>query len=98
MQRTISFEHKGKKYISKPFDLGCVAVMMDARLSAGGADANITALSHCVKADILNYMFDGTEATADIIKEVPLYEQIRMCNEVYDIYADSFRKPEKAKA
>lgn len=91
MQHTLTFIHKKKKYVSRAFDFETMCIINDSHNS--GADKG--PLNIC--RDGVDYMFEGTEATQDIINELDASERSRLCIELWGFYAEALSS-KKAKA
>lgn len=76
---TLKFEYHQKTYISKPFDFEALCLINDHH---GDKDTGIFRMA----APAVRYMFDGTEATSDIINKLPLAEMSRLCREAWEMY------------
>lgn len=79
MQRVLTFKVGNKKYISKPWDFEALCRVQEEHIKketdsigriAGGA---------------VDYLFEGTEATQDILNAATV-EKMRMCREVFGWY------------
>lgn len=83
MQHILTFTKNNKKYISKPFDFEVMCIINDAH-NNGENKGPIT-----ICRDGVDYMFEGTEATQDIINELAVNERSRLCLELWGFYADA---------
>lgn len=83
MQHTLTFKSGGKKYVSKPFDFETMCIINDAH----NDDLHRGPLNICRKA--LDYMFEGTEATQDIIDALDVSERAAMCLALWGFYVDA---------
>lgn len=83
MQNTLTFEHEGKKYVSKPFDFEAFCLIDDKRDGKNG-------VAH-MGADAVDYMFRSTEATEDIIHALPMKERMRLCSEAWDMFYEAIK-------
>lgn len=89
MQRVLTFTHNKKKYISKPYCFK-VAVMIQERLLAATETGQRKYLGvNSVCGDAVDYLFEGTEATVDILEEA-VSAKMRMCQEVFNWYNDDY--------
>lgn len=82
MQHTLTFTVGNKKYVSKPFDFETMCVINDAhndRTKRGP-------LNIC--RDAVDYIFEGTEATQDVIDALDVKERARLCVELWGFYVD----------
>ena len=78
MQHTLTFKHDNKKYVSKPFDFEAMCIINDAH-----NDENKNGpLNICREA--VDYMFEGTDATQDIIDAIDVGTHSRLCMERVD--------------
>ena len=73
MQHTLTFVKDKIKYVSKPFDFEAMCIINDAHNDENKKGP----LSIC--RDALDYMFEGTDATQDVIDSV---ERERTCKDV----------------
>lgn len=80
MQRVLSFTVGNKKYVSKPYDFETACKIDDVRY---GGEKN-GPLNMCCNA--VDYMFEGTEATQDIINSLATSVRVRFCMTVWDWY------------
>ena len=69
MQHTLTFVKDKVKYVSKPFDFEAMCIINDAHNDENKKGP----LSIC--RDALDYMFEGTDATQDIIDSVDVNVQ-----------------------
>lgn len=93
MQHTLAFTHNKNKYISKPFDFETMCLLNDAHNNGDTKGP----LSIC--RDGVDYMFEGTEATQDIIDALEVSERSRLCLELWSFYAEAIAsKKAKGKA
>ena len=83
MQHTLTFTKDNKKYISKPFDFEAMCIINDAH----NDDTKNGPLSIC--RDAVDYMFEGTEATQDIIDALSVGERSKMCITLWGFYVDA---------
>lgn len=83
MQHTLTFEKDKKKYVSKPFDFEAMCMINDAH--AGEDKSGI--LSVC--RDAVDYLFEGTEATQDIIDGMDVKDHVQMCLTAWNFYRDA---------
>lgn len=82
MQRTLTFTMNKKKYVSKPYDFETACKIDDARY--GGEKSG--PLNICRNA--VDYMFEGTEATQDVIDSLDTAIRARLCVTVWKWYID----------
>lgn len=83
MQHTITFTKDKKKYVSKPFDFETMCIINDAHNDSSKRGP----LNIC--RDAVDYMFEGTEATQDIIDGLEAAERTRLCIELWGFYAEA---------
>ena len=85
MQNTLNFTLDKKKYVSKPFDFESMCLINDMINSKGEHGV----LRVCRGA--LDYLFEGTEATQDIIENMDYAERSQMCLTLFDFYLDALK-------
>ena len=78
MQRVLTFVHNQKKYVSKPWCFGAATLVEKEYMDVAEGE-KVTATSVC--ADAVDYLFEGTEATQDIL-DTAVSAKMRMCREV----------------
>lgn len=84
-QRVLTFTYNKKKYISKPYCF-TAAVMIEEKMWARDENGQLKNVGkNKVCGDAVDYLFEGTEATADIL-EAAVREKMRMCKEIHDWY------------
>lgn len=83
MQHTLTFVKDKIKYVSKPFDFEAMCIINDAHNDENKKGP----LSICRGA--LDYMFEGTDATQDIIDSVDVNECAKMCLVLWGFYVDA---------
>lgn len=83
MQHTLTFTKEKKKYISKPFDFEAMCIINDAH----NDDTKKGPLNIC--RDALDYMFEGTEATEDIVSSIDIGERSKLCLTLWRFYVDA---------
>ena len=89
MQHTLTFKHDNKKYVSKPFDFEAMCIINDAH-----NDENKNGpLNICREA--VDYMFEGTDATQDIIDAIDVGTHSRLCMELWKFYIDALTTKNK---
>ena len=86
MQRVLTFVHNQKKYVSKPWCFGAATLVEKEYLDVAEGE-KVTATSVC--ADAVDYLFEGTEATQDIL-DTAVSAKMRMCREVMKWFMDDF--------
>ena len=84
MQHTVTFTKDKKKYVSKPFDFETMCKINDAHNDPDKKGP----LNICRNA--VDYIFEGTEATQDIINSLEPAERTRLCLELWKFYAEAF--------
>lgn len=82
MQKTLTFTKDKKKYVSKVFDFKAMCLINDKQNTKGCEGP----LSMC--ADALDYMFEGTEATQDIIESLRPGVRANLCLELWKMFGD----------
>lgn len=83
MQHTITFTKDKKKYVSKPFDFEAMCIINDAH----NDDTKRGPLNIC--RDAVDYMFEGTEATQEVINNLDAAERTRLCIDLWGFYAEA---------
>lgn len=83
MQHTLTFTVDKKKYVSKPFDFETMCIINDAH----NDDKIKGPLRIC--RDAVDYMFEGTEATQDIIESMSVNDRSRLCMELWKFYMEA---------
>ncbi|MGN0150223.1 MAG: hypothetical protein ACI4C7_08260 [Clostridia bacterium] len=83
MQKTLSIEVNKKKIVSKPFDFETMCIINDAHNDKEKRGP----LNMC--RDAVDYMFEGTEATQDIINGLDVATRTRLCISLWDFYVDA---------
>lgn len=83
MQHTLSFESKGKKYVSKPFDFETMCMVNDAHNSPEATGP----IRIC--RDAVDYMFEGTDATQEVIDALGCGERTALCLKVWSFYKEA---------
>lgn len=89
MQKTLTFTMNKKKYVSKPFDFETFCRVNEKHITVGDKG-----IYRCC-ADAVEYMFEGTEATDDILKKVSPGEYAKMCQKVWQMYAEAMEEAGK---
>ncbi len=82
MQHTLTYETDGKKYTSKPFDFEAMCIINDAHTK--NEDGGF--FRHC--RDAVDYLFEGTDVTQDMIDSMDIGERIGMCRTLWRFYID----------
>ena len=88
MQKTLTFTLDKKKYVSKPFDFETVRLINENHV-----DENKKGILTCA-IDGVYHMFEGTEATNDIIAKIDPADMVKMCNQVWSWYIEVIAKNE----
>lgn len=83
MQHTLSFSVDKKKYVSKVFDFETMCLINDAHNDSSKRGP----LNICREA--VDYMFDGTEATQDIIDKLDVSVHSALCLDVWKMYTEA---------
>lgn len=85
MQHTLTFTKDKIKYVSKPFDFETMCIINDAHNDENKKGP----LTIC--RDAVDYMFEGTNATQDIIDSIDTSERSRLCLKVWGFYIDALQ-------
>lgn len=80
MKTTLSFDHKGKTYVSNPFDFESMCIINDKH---GDADTGVFRMT----ADAVDYMFRGTEGAA-LIESLAPTDRAKLCSQAWALYTD----------
>lgn len=83
MQHTLSFTKDKTKYVSKPFDFEAMCMINDAH----NDDKKKGPLTIC--RDAVDYMFEGTQATGEIIDSLDIDVRSQMCIKLWGFYVDA---------
>ena len=83
MQHTLTFTVDKKKYVSKPYDFEAMCIINDAH----NDEKKKGPLNFC--RDAVDYMFEGTEATQDVIDSLDIGERSKMCITLWGFYLDA---------
>lgn len=83
MQHTLSFIKDNKKYVSNVFDFETACLINDEHNSGRTKGP----LSLCRGG--VDHMFEGTEATQDVIDSLGPDERTRLCLELWDFYVEA---------
>ncbi|NDO19932.1 hypothetical protein FMM68_09720 [Lachnospiraceae bacterium MD329] len=83
MQRTLSITVNKKTITSKPFDFEAMCIINDAHNDEKAKGP----LSMCREA--VDYMFEGTEATQEIINSLSVEEHTSLCLTLWRMYMDA---------
>ncbi len=80
MQHTLTFTVDKKKYVSKPFDFETMCIINDAHNDPNKRGP----LNIC--RDAVDYMFEGTEATQDVIDALDVNTRTNLCVALWNMY------------
>lgn len=83
MQHTLTFTKNKTKYVSKPFDFEAMCIINDAH----NDDTKNGPLNIC--RDAVDYLFEGTDATNDIIASLDTSVRARLCITLWGFYVDA---------
>ena len=83
MQHTLTYEKDGKTYISKPFDFEAMCIINDSHMQ----NENCGFFRHC--RDAVDYLFEGTDVTQDVIDNMDIGERVEMCRTLWLFYIDA---------
>lgn len=83
MQHTLTFTKDKIKYVSKPFDFETMCIINDAH----NDDTKKGPLNIC--RDAVDYLFEGTDATEDIISSLSINTRAKMCITLWGFYVDA---------
>ncbi len=88
MQTTLTFTHDKKKYVSKQFDFETACLINDRHAQNMSAEIpdKVGILRMCM--DGVVHMFDGTEATQDVIDSLPVKTKAALCGTLFNIYME----------
>ncbi|MCH5212266.1 MAG: hypothetical protein J1G06_04560 [Oscillospiraceae bacterium] len=89
MQNTISFELNGKKYVSKPFDFEAFCLINEAHVNTPSKYSHSSI--YRVGGAAIDHMFEGTEATQEIIDELSIPEKAKLAHAAWKIYAEEIK-------
>lgn len=90
MQHTLTFNYNKKKYVSKAFDFETMCMVNDSH-NIGESKGPLSICRNGV-----DYMFEGTEATQDIINALPPQERSRLCLELWGFYVEALSSKKEA--
>ncbi len=82
MQTTLTFTAGDKKYVSRPFDFETMCIIND-----GHNDREKRGPLNICRAAV-DYMFEGTEATQDIIDSLDAATRTKLCIKLWELYID----------
>lgn len=83
MQKTLSITVNKKTIVSKPFDFETMCLVNDAH----NDEKKKGPLNIC--RDAVDYMFEGTEATQEIINGLAARVRSSLCIKVWNMYIDA---------
>lgn len=83
MQHVLSFEKDKEKYVSKPFDFEAMCMINDAH----NDNSKKGPLTIC--RDAVDYLFEGTQATQDVIDSLDLNVRSEMCIKLWGFYVEA---------
>ena len=83
MQHVLSFKDGDIKYVSKPFDFEALCIINDVHLSKGAKGP----LRIC--RDALDYMFEGTDATQEVIDAMDVGVRADLCMKLWGFYTEA---------
>lgn len=101
-QRVLTFTFNKKKYISKPWNFEAFCRVQDIhtrrRFDSDGKDIGpYTDSIGRIASDAVDYLFEGTEATQDIL-DTAVSDKMRMCREVFRWYLEDMNAVKNAEA
>ena len=83
MQKTLTIKQDKKTIISKPFDFEAMCIINDAHNDERAKGP----LSMC--RDAVNYLFEGTDATQEVIDALSVEEHTQLCLALWRMYMDA---------
>lgn len=83
MQNTLTFTVGETKYVSRPFDFETMCLINDAHNDREKHGP----LNICRGA--VDYMFEGTDATQDVIDSLDASVRTRLCIRLWEMYIDA---------
>lgn len=83
MQHTLTFNSGDTKYVSRPFDFETMCIINDAHNDKEKRGP----LNIC--RDAVDYMFEGTDATQDIIDKLDVQTRTKLCISLWGFYVDA---------
>lgn len=83
MQKTLTITVNKKTITSKPFDFEAMCIINDAHNDSGRKGP----LNIC--RDAVDYMFEGTEATQEIINSLDVNTRTKLCITLWNMYLDA---------
>lgn len=83
MQHTLSFTVGDTKYVSRPFDFETMCVINDAHNDKEKRGP----LNIC--RDAVDYIFEGTDATQEVINALGAEERTKLCMTLWGFYIDA---------
>lgn len=85
-QRVLTFTFNKKKYVSKPYNFRTACMIQEKTLKQAQGE-NLGIFSVC--GDAVDYLFEGTEATQDILEQA-ISAKMRMCKDLWEMYLEDF--------
>lgn len=83
MQKTLTITVNKKTITSKPFDFETMCIINDAHNDEKAKGP----LSMC--RDAVDYLFEGTDATQEVINSLSVEERTRLCLALWRMYMDA---------
>lgn len=83
MQHTLTFTVGDTKYVSRPFDFETMCIINDAHNDKEKRGP----LNIC--RDAVDYMFEGTEATQEVINDLDAGTRTKLCISLWEFYVDA---------
>lgn len=84
IQKTLSYDLSGKTVVSKPFDFEAACLVDNRRFTGSGMVGYMS-----LGKDAVNYMFEGTEVTDEVIEAMPMKERKALCEQAAKMYFDA---------
>ena len=82
-QDVLTFTKDKKKYVSKPFDFKAMCIIN------GNHNDDSLKGPLAYSADAVDYMFEGSEATQDVIDSLDVGTRTRLCMQLWNMYIDA---------
>lgn len=89
-QQTLSIETEKGIIVSKPFDFETFCIINENHIKG-----KLGKPSLC--KDALVYMFEGTDATDEVIAECEISTLCKLCNKLWDFYIETLNKSNEGK-
>lgn len=83
MQDTLSIKTEKKTIVSKPFDFATMCMVNEKH-----NDEKVKGPLNMCK-DAVDYMFEGTEATQEVIDNLSVNVRAKLCLAVWNMYIDA---------